>query len=108
MKINKRWYWLTERTKFDDMSVHQAFDIIRYDGARLESNPPEDVAQGIFYYMFSSAGDYPGPNLDRLRSYHLAPAWVSHAPLSHDNATYEAAEFHYREMLKRVAKRTQK
>lgn len=67
-KVTRRWFYLLERQHFDDMTAHDAIDILRYDGARPECNPPTG------HYLFSTAATH-GPNLERMRSYHLVPVW---------------------------------
>ncbi len=68
-KIERRWFWMIERRRFDDMTAHDALDVVRYDRARIECNPPTG------YYLFSTSA-HSGPNLERLRSYHLEPSWL--------------------------------
>ena len=88
MKLPKRWYWLTERRKFTDMPADQVIDLLRYDGARVETNAPTG------YYMFSAEGTR-GPVVERLRTYHAEPAWISPRALEPDLGSSHAwAWFH--------------
>jgi len=68
-KSERRWFYLIERRRFDNLTAHDALDMVRYDAARVECNAPTG------YYLLSTGADH-GPNLDRLRSYHLGPAWL--------------------------------
>jgi hypothetical protein len=67
-----RWYWLVPAAQFDHVSAHQALDLLRYDGAIVESNAPPG------YYMFSCDPTYHprGPQTDRLRSHGVTVAVV--------------------------------
>jgi hypothetical protein len=93
---NKRWYWLTERAKFDHATAHHALDALRYDGARVESNAPEG------YYLFSTDAEthHQGPVLARLASHGLGPDWVCDRPMSYDLASSDAWAWYHRERAK--------
>jgi hypothetical protein len=81
MAQERRRYYLIVREQFDKLTAHDALDALRYDGARVEHNPPDG------FYLFSVEGNVGGrgPNVERLRSHFgLAPAWICHTETGHD------------------------
>jgi hypothetical protein len=89
-KIEKRWYWMIPTEAFTDTPAGLVIDILRYDGARVESNSPPGL------YLFSSDR---APNLDRLKSYHVQPIWGPVGPAGRDYAAGQAW-FWYHEQAK--------
>lgn len=63
MKRNRDWFWIIPRATLDDMDVPSVLDMLRYDSAVVQSNPPDG------FYMFKRDGELAcGPNVERLRS----------------------------------------
>lgn len=61
-KKDVRTYWLIRKDELNTLEAWQVMDILRYDGAMVETNGPEG------YHLLSS--NYTGaPNEDNLKSF---------------------------------------
>lgn len=76
----RRWFWVTRKDAVDELPTWLALDVLRYDGARVLANPPDG------FYLFESEF---APNLERLQSYGVKPAWWTTTATSYDRARFD-------------------
>lgn len=74
----KVWYFLIKKDALEDKAnaVHDIMDMLRYDSAKVVSNPPGEPAE---FYLLST--DSPlGPTVRRWESFHLRVEGVGSSP----------------------------
>lgn len=65
MKKEKRYWFAARRDAIDALSASDVMDMLRYDQARVECNPPE----GFYLMSKLQQGGYPPPTADRWTSF---------------------------------------
>jgi hypothetical protein len=65
----KESYYLISREDVDRMDVSHLLDMLRYDGAKVECNPPDG------YYLFKTQ-NFSGPCVERWKSFGIRVAAV--------------------------------
>jgi len=73
MKIEKRYWYAARREAIDALSASEVMDMLRYDAARVECNPPD----GFYVMSKAQAGGYPPPTKARWESFGVRIALVS-------------------------------
>ncbi|MCI0349878.1 MAG: hypothetical protein L0Z53_10675 [Acidobacteriales bacterium] len=66
MAKTKRYWWLIERRHLEEQPVSNVLDMLRYDAAQVECNPPSD------FYLFSSERT---PTVERWASFGIQLAF---------------------------------
>ena len=67
MKKEKRYWFAARRDAIDALSAADVMDMLRYDSARVECNPPD----GMYLMSKVQEGGYPPPTVDRWASFHV-------------------------------------
>jgi hypothetical protein len=65
LKTEKRYWYLARRAAVEQMSSAEIMDMLRYDAARVECNPPD----GFYLMSKLQEGGYPPPQKDRWASF---------------------------------------
>jgi hypothetical protein len=66
-KIEKRYWYVARRDEIDALSASDVMDMLRYDAARVECNPPS----GFYLMSKLEQGGYLPPSIDRWKSFHV-------------------------------------
>lgn len=78
MKQPNRWWFAARRETIDAMSAADVMDMLRYDAARVECNPPE----GLYLMSKAEAGGYPQPEARRWESFGVRVYILGKSPLA--------------------------
>lgn len=65
MKIEKRYWYVARRESIDALTASDVMDMLRYDAARVECNPPD----GLYLMSKLQSGGYPEPCAARWESF---------------------------------------
>ena len=64
-KKDKRYWYLARRDEVARLEPHDIMELLRYDAARVECNPPE----GFYLLSKLETGGYQEPNADHWKSF---------------------------------------
>lgn len=93
-KPEKRYWYAALCEEIEALSAHDLMDMLRYDAARVECNPPF----GFYVMSKAEAGGYPPPNASRWASFQVLVVVVSIGTHQPDSAEVVRAFEAYKRM----------